>query len=77
MDALEIAQIYNVAALNGKTIIEASVNTDSIKVNTPEAGSTLDQEIIMMFREFYTLHLTMEALAADGHPQKQIFLATQ
>lgn len=52
MDALEIAQIYNVAALNGKTIIETSVNTDSIKVNTPEAGSTLDQEIIKMFREY-------------------------
>ena len=52
MDALEIAQIYNVAALNGKTIIEASVNTDSIKVYTPEAGSTLDQEIITMFREY-------------------------
>lgn len=52
MDALEIAQIYNVAALNGKTVIETSVNTDSIKVNTPEAGSTLDQEIIKMFREY-------------------------
>ena len=52
MDALEIAQIYNVAALNGKTIIETSVNTDSIKVNTPEAGSTLDQDIIKMFREY-------------------------
>ena len=52
MDAMEIAQIYNVAALNGKTIIEASVNTDSIKVYTPEAGSTLDQEIITMFREY-------------------------
>ena len=52
MDALEIAQIYNVAALNGKTIIETSVNTDSIKVNTPEAGSTLDQEIITMFRKY-------------------------
>ena len=52
MDALEIAQIYNVAALNGKTVIETSVNTDSIKVNTPEAGSTLDQDIIKMFREY-------------------------
>lgn len=52
MDALEIAQIYNVAALNGKTIIEVSVNTDSIKVYTPETGSTLDQEIIKMFREY-------------------------
>ena len=50
MDALEIAQIYNVAALNGKIIIEVSVNTDSIKVYTPEIGSTLDQEIIKMFR---------------------------
>lgn len=58
MDALEIAQIYNVAALNGKTVIEASVNTDSIKVYTPEAGSTLDQEIITRFREYLnaTLH---------------------
>ena len=52
MDALEIAQIYNIAALNGKTIIETSVNTDSIKVYTPETGSTLDQEIIKMFREY-------------------------
>ena len=52
MDALEIAQIYNVAALNGKTVIETSVNTDSIKVYTPEIGSTLDQEIIKMFREY-------------------------
>ena len=52
MDALEIAQIYNVAALNGKTIIEASVNTDSIKVYTPEIGSTLDLEIIKMFRDY-------------------------
>lgn len=52
MDALEIAQIYNVAALNGKTIIEASVNTDSIKVYTPETASSLDMEIIRMFREY-------------------------
>lgn len=58
MDALEIAKIYNVAALNGKTVIEASVNTDSIKVYTPEAGSSLDQEIVTRFREYLnaTLH---------------------
>lgn len=57
MDALEIAKIYNIVGLNGKTVIEASVNTDSIKVYTPENGSVLDQEIVIRFGEY--LHATL------------------
>lgn len=52
MDALEIATIYNAIALNGKAIVEPSVNTDSIKYSTTDGCPQMDFQIAAMCRQY-------------------------
>lgn len=55
MDALEVATMYNMVALDGKKVIVSSVNTDSIQIISPEGFPE---------RDFLVTHMMSECLKA-------------
>lgn len=57
MDALEVANLYNVVALGGKYAIESSVNTDSIKMITTDDIQGNDLAIVKRMQDYLTATL--------------------
>lgn len=51
MDALEVATMYNMVALDGKKLIMPSVNTDSIKIVSPKEFIEEDFQVVHMMRQ--------------------------
>lgn len=56
-DALEVANMYNVIALGGKSAIESSVNTDSIRMITTDDIQGNELAIVKMMQNYLTATL--------------------
>lgn len=51
MDALEVAMLYNLVALDGKKAIAPSVNTDSIRIVPTDGYAERDIHVLQMMRQ--------------------------